>query len=204
MPHDDQMPLAPALSVLADLRRDEIVVTTMGTTREWPKLSRHPLDFHYLPSAMGHAPAIALGLALAQPAREVWAFDGDGSLLMSLGKLVTIAASGARNYTLIVFDNGVFEVTGGQKTAARGTTVDFAGFARSAGFPSVFATGDLAEWRRRAPSMLAAAGPRAIVLAVEPVRQDFRAPIPGPMLPRIDAFRRALGQPAPDGPDKGP
>lgn len=51
------MPLIPALQVLADVRRDQIVVTTMGSAREWPKLSQHALDFQYLPSAMGHAPA---------------------------------------------------------------------------------------------------------------------------------------------------
>ena len=56
----------------------------MGSAREWPKHSQHPLDFQYLPSAMGHAPMLALGLALAQP-REVVCFNGDGCMLMSLG-----------------------------------------------------------------------------------------------------------------------
>ena len=55
-PTPPQMPLLAALEVLAKLRTDQIVVTTMGSAREWPKLSQHPLDFHYLPSAMGHAP----------------------------------------------------------------------------------------------------------------------------------------------------
>ncbi len=85
---------------------DRIVVTTMGSAREWPKLSQHPLDFHYIPSAMGHAPVLGLGLALAQPAREVITFNGDGCMLMSLGCLATIVASGATNYTLIVLENG--------------------------------------------------------------------------------------------------
>src|SRR5581483_1995009 len=95
------MPLLPALEVVASLRREEIVVTTMGSAREWPKLSGHALDFHYLPSAMGQAPMLGLGLALAQPSREVMAFNGDGCMLMNLGCLVTIAASGATNFTLI-------------------------------------------------------------------------------------------------------
>ncbi|HVU89478.1 MAG TPA: thiamine pyrophosphate-dependent enzyme, partial [Pirellulales bacterium] len=90
----NRMPLVPALEVLLKRRRDEIVVTTMGSAREWPRLSRHPLDFHYIPSAMGHAPMLALGMALAQPQREVLAFNGDGCMLMSLGCLVTIVASG--------------------------------------------------------------------------------------------------------------
>src|SRR5262245_33603291 len=113
----NRMPLLAALQVLHELRRDEIVVTTMGSAREWPKLGEHPLDFQYLPSAMGHAPMLGLGLALAQPSREVIAFNGDGGMLMSLGCLVTVAASGATNITVVVLDNGLYEVTGGQRTA---------------------------------------------------------------------------------------
>ncbi len=124
------MPLVPALEVVRDLRREQIVVTTMGSAREWPKLSRHGLDFHYVPSAMGQAPLLALGLALAQPGREVICFNGDGCMLMNLGALVTIAASKARNLSLIVLENGVYEVTGGQQTAASTTRVDFAALAR--------------------------------------------------------------------------
>ena len=90
------MPLVAALEVLAGLRRDEVVITTMGAAREWPRLSHHPLDFHYIPSAMGEAPALGLGLALAQPSREVIVLNGDGCMLMNLGALVTIVASGAR------------------------------------------------------------------------------------------------------------
>ncbi|HEV3340751.1 MAG TPA: thiamine pyrophosphate-dependent enzyme, partial [Pirellulales bacterium] len=113
-----QMPLLPALEVVASLRREEIVVATMGSAREWPKLSAHALDFHYLPSAMGQAPLLGLGLALAQPSREVIVFNGDGCTLMNLGCLVTIAAGGATNLSLIVLENGIYEVTGGQPTAA--------------------------------------------------------------------------------------
>src|SRR5436190_7359321 len=102
-----RMPLLAALEVLRNVRREEIVVTTMGSAREWPKLSQHPLDFHYLPSAMGHAPMLGLGIALAQPTREVIAFNGDGGMLMSLGCLVTIVASGVKNFTLILLDNGL-------------------------------------------------------------------------------------------------
>src|SRR5882757_1221049 len=113
-----RMPFVEALKVLVPLRQDQIVVTTMGAAREWPKLSRHALDLHYLPSSMGQAPALGLGLALAQPAREVWVLNGDGAMLMNLGCLVTIVASRAENITLIVFDNGIYEVTGGQQTPA--------------------------------------------------------------------------------------
>ena len=186
------MPLADALRVIVNLRRDEIVVTTMGSAREWPKLAQHPLDFHYVPSAMGHAPMIGLGLALAQPARQVIAFNGDGCMLMSLGCLVTIVASGAKNLTLIVLDNGIYEVTGGQKTAATVAGTDFAGLARAAGFPSVAAFDDLATWQQQAATTLTLPGPRFIALAIEPVGPAYHLEAPGPMKDRVPKFMAAL------------
>jgi thiamine pyrophosphate-dependent acetolactate synthase large subunit-like protein len=163
----------------------------MGAAREWPKLSQHPLDFHYLPSAMGHAPMIALGLALAQPQRDVIAFNGDGCMLMSLGCLATIAASGAKNLTLVVLENGIYEVTGGQKTAGAIAQVDFAGMARAAGFPSAFHFDDLAAWRQQAAAVLQAPGPRFVSLAVEPVGADYLLPPPA-MKAQIERFCAAL------------
>lgn len=189
---DSRMPLADALRVLADLRRDEIVVATMGSAREWPRLSQHPLDFQYLPSAMGHAPALGLGMALAQPEREVWVLNGDGCMLMSLGSLVTIAAGGASNLTLIVLENSLYEVTGGQATAASAAQVDFAGLARAAGLHCAHAFDTLESWRQAAAGVLAQPGPRFIVLRVAPV-QDYALPAPSPMPDRIRQFRAALG-----------
>lgn len=112
-----QMGVHEALEVLARVRTDEVVVTTMGSIREWSRVSSHPLDFHYIPSAMGQGSSIGLGIALARPERRVIVLNGDGSMLMNLGSLVTIAAQGPRNYYLTVLDNGVYEITGGQMTA---------------------------------------------------------------------------------------
>lgn len=191
-----RMPLVAALEVLVPLCASRIVVTTMGAAREWPKLSSRPLDFHYVPSAMGEAPALALGLALAQPRREVLVLNGDGSMLMNLGSLVSIAASGAKNITLVVLDNGVYEVTGGQQTAAtvarRHAAVDFAGFARAGGFASVASFDHLDTWRREAAGVLALPGPRAVVLAVEPVGDNYHLEPPGPLAERVARFRAAL------------
>jgi sulfopyruvate decarboxylase subunit beta len=186
-----QMPLVESLAVLAAARRDEIVVTTMGAAREWPKLSSHALDFHYLPSAMGHAPMLALGLALAQPRREVICFNGDGCMLMSLGCLVTLVASGARNLTLVVLENGIYEVTGGQRTAASTTAVDLAGFARAAGFASVREYDELTPWSAEVRGVLDLPGPRFILLHVAPVA-DYQLPTLSPMPERIERFRAAL------------
>jgi sulfopyruvate decarboxylase subunit beta len=192
-----RMPFVPALEVLLPLRGDCIVVTTMGAAREWPRLSQHPLDLHYIPSAMGAAPALGLGLALAQPGREVMVLNGDGAMLMNIGSLVTIVASGATNLTLIVFDNGVYEVTGGQQTAAsaaRHSAIDLAGMARAAGFTSVRAFDDLAIWNREAAAALSLSGPRFFLLSVECVK-DYQLESPGPFRERLATFRAALETP---------
>ncbi len=192
-----RMPLVPALKVLAGLRRDEIVVTTMGSAREWPRLSQHALDFHYVPSAMGQAPDLGLGLALAQPSREVWVLNGDGCQLMNLGCLVTIAASGARNITVVVLENGIYEVTGGQQTAAatvRTRPVDFAAMARAAGFTTVAQFDSLEDWEHQAMDVFRQLGPRFIVLAVEPVGESFQLESPGPMAARLSRFQQALAE----------
>src|SRR5688572_23924109 len=167
------MNVTVALAELARHRTNEMVVTTMGATREWSRLSHSPFDFHYLPSAMGQAPMIALGLALAQPSREVIVLNGDGSLLMSLGCLVTIAASGAKNITMILLDNGVYEVTGGQRTAASQADVDYASLARGAGITSTLDFADLKHWTNEVPRALTMQGPRFISLRVEQVLEDY-------------------------------
>ncbi len=189
----ERMPLVAALEVLRSLRDQQIVLTTMGAAREWPKLSQHALDLHYIPSAMGGAPPLGLGLALAKPKCEVIVINGDGAMLMNLGSLVTIVASGAMNLTVVVLDNGVYEVTGGQKTAAAAAhaPVDLAAMAAAAGIPSVRRYQDLETWRREAPQVVAMPGPRFIVLSVDPVA-EYQLKSPGPMAQRLDAFRAAL------------
>lgn len=190
-----RMPFVAALEVLRSLRTDEIVITTMGSAREWPKLSQHPLDFHYIPSAMGEAPALGLGFALAKPTRQVIVLNGDGCMLMNVGALVTIVASGATNLTLVVFENGVYEVTGGQQTAAASAaghaSVDLAAIARAAGFATVREFGDLETWQRDAAETLRLAGPRFVLLAVERVT-DYLLKSPGPMPERLARFQAAL------------
>ena len=88
----------------------------MSPARDWMTLPQQPLDVVFVPSAMGHATSIGLGLALAQPDRRVIVCNGDGSMLMNLGSLVSIAGAGATNLVVLVFDNGVYEVTGSQPT----------------------------------------------------------------------------------------
>ena len=84
----------------------DVVVTTMSVAMPWASLSDGPLDFAHVDSAMGHAADLALGIAMAQRRRSVWCLNGDGSMLMSLGTLVTIVESGVQNLVLFVMNNG--------------------------------------------------------------------------------------------------
>ena len=146
-----------ALEVLAAHRGDHIVVTTMSAAGIWPLLSDTPLDFTYIPSSMSQGPGLGLGLALAQPSRGVVVVNGDGCMLMSLGSLVTLANHSANVY-LIIFDNGLYEVTGGQPTAGSGH-VDFAAMARAAGIARVYDFDAIETWVRKQPKHWRAKAP---------------------------------------------
>lgn len=190
------MSLLDALRVVHETRGDAVVVTSMGAAREWGReLEPHPLDFIHVPSSMGQTPAFGLGIALAQPGRRVIVCVGDGSLLMNLGCLVTIAATGARNLTLLVFDNGAYEVTGGQPTPAAlvdGEGVDIAGMARAAGFPVVSRIDTLSDWTMEAARLASRPGP---VCAVLKAAADADGGPVGPLAPareRAAAFAAAL------------
>jgi thiamine pyrophosphate-dependent acetolactate synthase large subunit-like protein len=180
-----------ALEVLAEHRGARIVITTMGSIALWPALSDTPLDFNFIPSSMGQGPPLGLGLALAQPARGVIAINGDGCTLMNLGCLVTIAANPAELYLLII-ENGLYEVTGGQPTAGAGR-VDFAGLARASGIRRVYVFDTMDAWRRGAAEALAPPGPVAICLKVEGQRGQKTPPPPRPMSEQIARLQAALG-----------
>jgi thiamine pyrophosphate-dependent acetolactate synthase large subunit-like protein len=187
------MPIVAALQVLIDLRTaDTLVVTNQASARIWPTLKRCPLDLHYNPSTMGGAVPLALGLALAQPGRQVLAVSGDGALLMSLGSLVTVVGIGVTNLTIVVLDNGLYEVTGGQKTAASGTSLDWPALARDAGFPSAVRFDELSAWQAGAAAALALPGPRFISLVVQPTPPEFLRAATPPMNEQIATIRAAL------------
>jgi sulfopyruvate decarboxylase subunit beta len=180
-----------ALEVVARHRGPRVVVTTMTSVALWPQLSDSPLDFHYIPSAMGHGPALGLGLALAQPGRGVIVLNGDGCTLMSLGCLVTLASNPADVY-LIVLDNGLYEVTGGQPTAGTGH-VDYAGLARAAGIPRAYAFDSLEGWEAGAAEALSGRGPVVVWLKVEGLLGQQTPKPPRPMAEQIARLRQALG-----------
>ena len=158
------------LEPLARHRTDEVVVTTMSVVRPWGKLSSSDLDLASADSAMGHAADLALGIALAQPARRVVCLNGDGSMLMCLGTLATAVGAAASNFVLVVCDNGEYEITGHQPVAGAGR-LNFAGMAEAAGFRQVYYFDDARAWAEAVPDVLAATGPTFVHVATEPGEQ---------------------------------
>ncbi len=180
-----------ALEVLARHRGQRIVITTMSAGGIWPELSNVPLDFAFLPSSMGQGPSLGLGLALAQPQRGVVVVNGDGCMLMNLGSLVTLANHPANIY-LLIMDNGLYEVTGGQRHAGTGHT-DFATLARGAGINRVYAFDSLPAWQAGAAEALSGSGPVVVWLKVEGRLGQKTPKPPRPMAEQIQRLQAALG-----------
>jgi sulfopyruvate decarboxylase subunit beta len=127
-------------SVYSELE-DCLVVTIMGAVAAELHSLGHRPNFFYLQHAMGLASSTGLGLALCLPDQKVVVFDGDGSLLMNLGTLTTMARYRPRNMVHVVFDNESLLSVGGFPTATS-TGSDLEGIARSAGIPKVLTVRD--------------------------------------------------------------
>ena len=116
-------------AIYGDLQ-DVAVVTIMGAVAAELQAIGHRPNFFYLQHAMGLASSLGLGVALAQPSRPVVVLDGDGSLLMNLGGLTTLARYRPRNLVHVVFDNESLLSVGGFPTATS-TGSDLAAIAKA-------------------------------------------------------------------------
>ena len=117
--------------LVAHLRHEEAVIGGIGFANfELWGAGQRPQNFYMLGS-MGLAVPIALGVALAQPSRRVVALEGDGSILMQLGALATVAGLAPKNLIVVIQDNGTYQITGGQPTAA--SVADLVAVARASG-----------------------------------------------------------------------
>ena len=155
-----------ALEILKQHVSDEIVVAVYQTLFDW--MAINPRDLNYVATgAMGQASSHALGLALANPEREIIVFDGDGSLLMNLGSLVTIANVRPKHFLHLVFENGVYEVNGAHPIPGTGT-IDFVGMAKAAGYQDAMRFSQLDAFEAALPELLASVGPVMAVLKVVP------------------------------------
>ncbi|HEY2910915.1 MAG TPA: thiamine pyrophosphate-dependent enzyme [Gemmataceae bacterium] len=181
------MPLREALEPIAANRGDRVVITTMSSVGVWPELSDSPRDFHYLPSSMGQGVSLGLGLCLSRPGLGAIVLTGDGSLLMNLGCLVT-AAQHRVPLAIVLLDNGLYEVTGGQEVPGAGRT-DFAALARGAGTNSVFAFESIDEWRANAAACLSGCEPVFIWLKVVGELGKATPSAPRPMAEQIARLR---------------
>ena len=180
------------LKVLARHRTGEIVVPIYTAAQEWTHLAPHELNYTFV-GAMGQGSSHGLGLALGRPDKRVIVLDGDGSLLMNLGTLVTIANAAPKNLVHCVLENGTYE-TNGAVPIPRAGKISFTGFAKAAGYARTYEISILEDWEREVEGILHAQGPVFVCLKVEPGAQypeDF---------PRLyslkhrDAFGQALRQ----------
>src|SRR4051794_33619652 len=156
---------------LVALRGDAITITTEQCIRAWREAAPEAVgsDPNHIDvvGAMGSASSIALGIALAQPSKKVIVMDGDGSLLMQLGSLVTIAGAAPENLYHFVFENGVYATSGGQPLPAEGR-LDFEMMARGAGFAHAARFDDAATFKAALPDLLNRQGPVFVTLQIEP------------------------------------
>ena len=187
-----------ALEVLALQRRDQVVISTMGSIAIWPSLSSSPRDFHYIPSSMGQAVPLGLGLCLARPGLSAIVLVGDGGLLMNLGCMVT-AAQYPVPLRILLINNALYEVTGGQPVANAGRT-DFAALARGAGIGRVYSCATRAAWEAVVAEALDGNGPVFVELKVQGEYGKSTPAPPRPMAEQITRLQEALGITSPSSP----
>ena len=179
-----------ALRVLSQHYPDGIVVPVYQSAFDWMGIRPHPLNY-LCTGAMGQGSSHALGLALACPTEPVVVLDGDGSLLMNLGSLVTIGHQSPTNFWHFVCENGIYEVNGEFPVPGH-EKVDFAALALAAGYREAFTFSDLNEFADRVPQILASPGPILVALKVE-AGESF--PRDYPAIHSVQArisFKRAL------------
>lgn len=152
--------------LVARLKNNEAVIGGIGNSNFdlWASGQR-PENFYMLGS-MGLAAPIALGVALAQPQRQVFALEGDGSLLMQLGALGTIAKAAPKNLCVIVWDNGIYQITGKQPTLTA-STVDLVAVAKACGLTQAAWAADASDFERMVDRAMDAAGPSLIAVRID-------------------------------------
>jgi sulfopyruvate decarboxylase subunit beta len=181
---------ADALEAIYPEIEDRIVVTIMGAVAAELYTLGHRPGFFYLEHAMGLASSLGLGVALALPSHKVVVIDGDGSLLMNLGALSTMARYQPGNLLHIVFDNESLLSVGGFPTATA-TGTDLAGVARACGIPRVDGADTPDQLQQAVVGALAGETLTTIVSKVEAVGpKSFHMDLP--LLENRFQFKRAL------------
>ena len=152
--------------LIAKLTNEEAVIGGIGNTNFDLWAAGHRPQNFYMLGSMGLAFPIALGVALAQPDRRVFALEGDGSLLMQLGCLSTIATLKPKNLTMVVMDNGIYQITGAQPTPAA-AVADLVAIAVSSGIANSAWAADEEDFERLIDRSLSASEPMLIGVRID-------------------------------------
>jgi thiamine pyrophosphate-dependent acetolactate synthase large subunit-like protein len=153
---------------------DDLIVCGLGSAgRAWREQHAPNLTY-YASDPMGMGPSLSLGLALAQPERQVVLLEGDGDLAMNLGVLITIAGAVPTNLKIAVFQNGRYETGGGQPLPAS-DRLDFATIARGAGLSWVAEAVSVEQGEELFLQLISRPGPGLLVLRVEPEPSPYPA-----------------------------
>lgn len=152
--------------LVAQLKHEEAVIGGIGNANfDLWEAGQRPQNFYMLGS-MGLAIPIALGTAIAQPQRHVVALEGDGSLLMQLGCLATVAAQAPKNLTMVIWDNGIYQITGSQPTASA-SAADLVAIARGSGIAKSAWAADEDDFERLFAAALTEGGPSLIAARID-------------------------------------
>lgn len=151
-----------SLEALARRRTNQVVVGAYGAGRDFRAIAPSLLNLCEV-GTMGMASSIGLGIAIGRPERQVWILDGDGSLVMNVGSLISIASAAPPNLVHFVFVNRIYEASGGQPVVGI-DKLSFAAFAQAAGFPRVYEFENVTELDRQLDDVLAGKGPTFVVM----------------------------------------
>ena len=152
--------------LIGKLKHEEAVIGGIGNTNFDLWAAGHRPQNFYMLGSMGLAFPIALGVALAQPERRVFALEGDGSLLMQLGALSTIAALKPKNLIMIVMDNGIYQITGAQPTPAA-NVADIVAIATGSGLANSAWAADEEDFERLVEEAMSASEPSLIAVRID-------------------------------------
>jgi len=147
-----------AVDLIASVRNNSLTIVTMQPVAAWKAIGQHDLRNLNLIGSMGSASSIGLGLALAQPTEKVLVLDGDGSLVMQLGTMVSIGTHKPQNLHHIVFNNGCYE-TSGKQPVPGSATASLTEMALASGYTEALEIDDLTHAKESLYNILSQRGP---------------------------------------------
>lgn len=171
-----------ACRIVAGIAKDDVVVITMSTMKVFPGIAPKA-NFVTCVPLMGGAASIGLGIATARPDVRVWVLDGDASLLMELGSLVTVAEAMPRNLVHLLFNNRVQYGGTANLTSPRAGVVDFCAMARAAGYSTAVEIDSAESMQATLSALPRDAGPVFGNVRIEPDPGYYTATTPQREIP---------------------